>query len=595
MKHVTHNINHRPQNTDHETNGPWSVVRGRSRPSGGYTLITALVFFLAGSTAVIAGITDSVMREVRIVRNESASKQSYYASESALEDAIYRVKYGKTIGVNEFLDVGSSTASTTVTTEADGSQKIVASGDIDTTVRTMEASLAVDSGITFSYALQAGLGGIDMYGSSQVLGDIYTTGSIRGCGSCQITGRAVAAGRSTSAIDIDNSAPVTPANSIIFGNNNSTQDLGQSFQISSTLSIMKAQLYIKKVGNPANATVKIVNDNSGKPTGSILASGTLSSSLVTTSYTWQEITLSANPILTSGTTYWLLIDANTSSSNYYAVAANASYANGTAKTGRSSWDDTGYDAYVKIYIGNNEEGITGEDSFNTLQVQDAYAYETSYLDVDDELWCQIGVDNSESCDTTHADPEVEANPVPLSTITALENEAAVSVFAGDYDKSDSSTYTLGPKKITGDLHIGGSADFRISGTLWVQGNVIFDGTANIWPDLSTKSYAMVVDGTVSLGGSAQIHGGPDNHILIISKSTADPAITISGSADDTVVFTSDGGLLVDGSGKVNVAAAKHITLNGSAQIVYDSTVTSIQLTSGGGGGTFGIKTWKETE
>jgi len=106
---------------------------------------------------------------------------------------------------------------------------------------------------------------------------------------------------------------------------------------------------------------------------------------------------------------------------------------------------------------------------------------------------------------------------------------------------------------------------------------------------------ILVNGTVSLGGSAQIFGSASSHIVIVSTSVADPAITISGSADDTVVSAPNGGLLVEGSGKVNVAAAKHISLTGSAQIEYDPSALDIDITGGSGGGTFDVHSWKEVE
>ena len=145
------------------------------------------------------------------------------------------------------------------------------------------------------------------------------------------------------------------------------------------------------------------------------------------------------------------------------------------------------------------------------------------------------------------------------------------------------------------MSVDGSANLRISGTIWVVGNLVIDGSAVMLPDDNSKNYAIVVDGTISLGGSALILGDVGSHILLISTSSADPAISIAGSADDTVVFTPNGGLLVSGSGKVNVASADHITLNGSAQIKYDPDVSQINITSGNTGGQFGIKSWKETQ
>ncbi|MEK7500112.1 MAG: hypothetical protein AAB649_05915, partial [Patescibacteria group bacterium] len=168
------------------------------RNTGGYVLITTLIFFLTATSAIIAGLSDAVFREIRTVRNESLSKQSYFTSESLLEDASYRIKNGKNIDSSESLTLATSTAVATIATNADGSQTIVSASLGSGIKRTTSMILEEGTGVSFAYAIQGGLGGIDMSGGSSITGDVYTTGSIRGCGSCIISGEAVAAGKSIS-------------------------------------------------------------------------------------------------------------------------------------------------------------------------------------------------------------------------------------------------------------------------------------------------------------------------------------------------------------------------------------------------------------
>jgi hypothetical protein len=486
----------------------------------------------------------------------------------------------------------------TISAGAGGTTEIVSEADASGTKRTTMITLTHDGGISFPYALQAGVGGIDMYGNSRAIGDIYTTGSIRGCGGCVVTGMAVAAGRSTADLEVDNDTTSSPANTISFGNANSTQDLAQSFTVSESLSLIKIGLYIKKTGNPANATIRIVSDDSGSPSASVLASGTLSSSLITSAYSWQEISFTANPVLTEGTAYWIVVDANTSSSNYYVIAANSAYPGGQAKVGRynnSTWNATspsGLDSAIRVYIGSNEEGISGEGESSRLTVGSGYSYQASYVEATGALYCQIGVSNNKSCDTSRTDPVLEEDPVNNTAVALWKAEASESVYDGDYTISGSDDVTLGPKKITGDLHVSGT--LRVSGTIWVVGNVILDGSSQTMPDES-DNYVLLVGGTLSLSGSAEILGSSGSHILITSTSSADPAVTIAGGADDTVIAVPNGGLRVEGTGKVNVAAAKHITLDGSAQIEYDPDVSRFDIESGSTEGEFQLKSWKETQ
>ncbi|MDO8579246.1 MAG: hypothetical protein Q7R72_00030, partial [bacterium] len=190
----------------------------KNRNKGGYALITALIFFLTATSAVIAGISDAVFREVRTIRNESLSKQSYFTSESAVEDATYRIKTAKSLDSTESLTLATSTASVTVSTLGDGSREIVSMADANGTQRNTTLILNQGNAVSFIYAMHGGVEGIDMSGGSVITGDIYTNGSIRGCGSCTVSGQATAAGKSSSSLDQNNSVPTTPTQSIIFGN-----------------------------------------------------------------------------------------------------------------------------------------------------------------------------------------------------------------------------------------------------------------------------------------------------------------------------------------------------------------------------------------
>ncbi len=569
--------------------------------TGGYVLITALIFFLAAGTAVIAGISDGVVREMRTVRNESLSKQSYFASESALEDALYRIKGGKQIGSTEALAVASSSASVTIV-DTDSDTKTVSSlADASGTKRNTQASVDITSGVSFPYAVQTGVGGIDLAAGVSITGDIYTSGSIRSSGAASISGLAVAAEKATIAVDQDNSTPETPTQSITFGNSTASQDMAMSFKISSTTSLMDISFYIKKVGNPANATVKITADSHGSPNFyNPLASGTVSSSFVSTSYDWEDITLTANPILTSGTTYWIVIDANADASSYYMMAANTSYLNGAAKVGRGdtgSWNNTspsGLDAYFKASIGSNTIGIAGDDTYNRLSVGSAYANQVSFVNASGIIYCQEGGSNNKDCDTSRADPVVASLPVTDSLITSWKDEAA----AGGTVTSQTVGWagaTLGPKKINGNLSVSGGGQLRISGTLWVTGTVSISGGASVTSANSSKSYAIISDSGISLSGGSDILGSANSHILLLSTSSADPAISLDGGANDTVLFAPNGIIRVSGGATAKAAAAKRLYVSGGATIIYDPAVSALNLSSGSASTTSNIKSWKETE
>lgn len=569
----------------------------------GYVLITALMFFLAGGIAVVAGLSDSVLREVRIVRNESTSKQSYYASESSLEDALFRIKVGKQISSTEAITVASSTATTTITKGVGDVQIITSIGDVFGTKRSLEATMDTTSGVSFPFLLQGGLGGIDIQNGS-IIGDVYTTGSIRGCGSCSISGQAVSAATATISIDQANSSPLPPSQSITFGNAASTQDFAQGFRVSDELSLVKIEVYIRKVGNPSNATIKIMTAQGNNPSASgVIASGTISSSLVTTGYTWIEIPLTANQILDDNTTYWIVIDANPDGGNYYVIGANSSYGNGQAKIGRTDWNNwsatspSGLDGYFKLTLGTSDVGIMGEGQYNQLSVGSAYAYSVNSVSSTGSLYCQSGSANNKACDMSRTNPPVEPMPVSDGTINLWKNEAlSGGTLTGDQSIGNTGA-TIGPKKIVGNLSVSGGGTLRVSGTLWVTGNVTINGGGHVRSNNSAKSFAIVADGKITLSGGGSIDGSTGSHILLVSTNTdPDDAITISGGANDTALYASEGGVTVTGGASVKAAAAKQLYISGGANVIYDPEMASLNLTSDeSNAGVFNIKTWRESQ
>ncbi|MFA6158689.1 MAG: hypothetical protein WC763_03675 [Candidatus Paceibacterota bacterium] len=107
----------------------------------GFALITALMLFLAGATAALATISGGVLREVKSVEDEGLSKQGYFASESGLEDAIYRIGLNKDMATSSVLSLSSSVASVLLSTLPDGSLDVLSSSVTGQVMRNTEANL----------------------------------------------------------------------------------------------------------------------------------------------------------------------------------------------------------------------------------------------------------------------------------------------------------------------------------------------------------------------------------------------------------------------------------------------------------------------
>jgi len=100
---------------------------------------------------------------VREYQNSSVnlkSKNSYYLAESGVEDAMYRIAAGKTIGASETITLGSNSETTTITTTGSNQKEIVSLGNVSNYQRKMDMILQGGAGVGFNYGIQSGDGGL---------------------------------------------------------------------------------------------------------------------------------------------------------------------------------------------------------------------------------------------------------------------------------------------------------------------------------------------------------------------------------------------------------------------------------------------------
>jgi hypothetical protein len=545
------------------------------------------------------GLVSPTVREYKISSDANKAKQSFYLSESGVEDAYYRIRNSKPITGTTSISLGGNTATTTIVDS--GSQKtIIALGDVSNRERTNELVLIAGTGISFSYGVQSGQGGFTMSNGSSVIGSVYSNGNITGSGS--ITGSATSANSAALTADQTNGSG-TPAYDVQFGNASGTQDFAQSFQTSTTDVVNKVELYLKKVSTPNDLTVRIVSDNSGVPSTTTLASGTLSASLISTTYGWVSVSMSTNPQLTSGTTYWIVVDGGTSSTKYYYIGANANgYAGGTGKIGQysSTWNNTtpsGLDGFFKLYLG----GLTGlidGITVGTLGVGNAYAHTVNNSTIAGTNYCQTGSGNNKACNTSLADPAQVAMPISDQNILDWKDEAlAGGTYTGNMTISGTTT-SLGPKKIVGNLTIQNNSDVTITGTIWVTGNIIFDNNVDtrLSASYGSSEGAIIADGTVSVNNNADFHGSgtSGSYIMVLSTSTSTSAITLGNNAGAVVLYAANGTINVSNNAGATSVNGYAISLSNNAVITFDSGLINANFVSGPSGG-WNVNSWKETE
>ena len=249
-------------------------------------MMIVIIFFMFISLAIIAGLISPTVRAFQDSSVNLKSKSSYYLAESGSEDAYYRLITGRPISSSETITLDSNSVTTTITSGAN-QKEIVSLGDASSFQRKVDLVIKTGAGVAFNYGLQSGNGGVKMDGGSTIKGNIYSNGPIDAI-SASITGTAVAADSFAYTADQSNGTATTPPSTINFGDAAASQDFAQSFQVSTAAPINKIQLYLKKTSSsPSDATIKIVTNNGGSPSTTVVDSTTLSAGNVSSSnFAW---------------------------------------------------------------------------------------------------------------------------------------------------------------------------------------------------------------------------------------------------------------------------------------------------------------------
>lgn len=568
----------------------------------GFAIVTVLLFFLIISIVILTGITTPLAYQVRNSNDLLKARQGFVAAESLNEDALYRLNTGHSLPANLVLPFTTATATASVI-DVGGVKQITSQGFSGSSARTSRASFSLGDGASFNYGLQTGVGGIQMSGGATIYGNVYANGDITGSGGPIITGTAISASISNPIPDQTNEGSTTPSYSITFGTSSVREDFGQAFQVSTTSQVTEVSLYMRKVGAPSNATVRIVSNSSGSPSNTTLASATLSSSLVGSStYGWVTIPFTSPVSLSIGTTYWLVVDAGNNASNYYIMAATSNnYANGDAKVGRmnNSWlvtSPTTLEGYFKLYVGGDRGLISGV-TIGSGGVGNATAHTVNNSTVAGTIYCTNGTGNNKSCNTSYIDPSQSAFPISDANITEWKSDATNGTNRGTWSIGGSTaTSTGGAMKITGNLTVNAGGILTVDGTLYVTGNLDLSGGGRIQlaSSYGNTSGIIVVDGTISLSGGsvATGNGNTGSHILLVSTNTSSSAISAAGGTGSVVLVALNGTVEFSGGTGAKSVVAKQMVMTGGATLTYDSGLADLTFSSGPSGA-WNVESWQE--
>lgn len=586
----------------------------------GQVIIINTLLFFALSTAIIFAITSPVVSSFHITKSFLKSKEAFLLANSASNEALYKLNTGKTLSSVETLTLSQGEAIIAVADTMDGKTVSIHS-DVDSYQRNYELDISVGAGVSFNYGLQVGQGGFDMSGgSSGIIGNVYSNGNIEGSGGAYITGSAVAANILDPETVTSNTGVVDPLYQIDFGGDSVAvpQDAAQSFTVSTTTEVVGVRILIKKTDSPSsNIVMRIVENNSGNPSKTDLAYGTIVASTVTSTFNYLTIPLSSMVSLVPGTTYWLVFDTVDFGGPYYSLGANDDFfGDGQAKTSITGWKSnqnvtwnitspSSLDIYFDIYVGGSTGVIDGV-IIGSDGIGDAFAHEVKNSSVAGTIYCQIGSSNGgKECDTSRTDPVQQPWPVSEGNIVEWKAEASSGGATSSISIS-SDSQTIGPIQINGDLDVSSGATLNLNGSVYVTGNinVSSNGTVKVNPSLNSKGVVLVTDGVVNSNGGGKFEGSgaTGSYILLVTTSncpdgigcSGNSAVNVSGGAGAVIINAQSGTVEFGGGAQAKQVTAEKIVLNGNATIVYDSGLVNPTFTTGPSGA-WNVSSWKEVE
>jgi len=591
------------------------------RPGNFIIIVLVVITFAMIEVAAAYGLVSATSK---IVRGYAYKQTAIHIAEAGVDRSVWCLNHPSTCGnpySGETRQLTGGEYVATITTLSTNVRKIDVTSYIpsqsqpDKTAH-LQASIGIDSTtISFNYGVEVGNGGLEMQNNSQIIGNVYANGPVLGSNGASITGDTFVA----TGMTLDQSWEIQNQDQI-FGLkasncSSSTTDVAESFTPSSSETLNMVSLYIKKNGNPADISIHIVADDSGHPSTTALSTGTLSSNLVTNSYNWANVTFPSPATLTSGTTYWLVADANCEKNKYWIWGkdSNNGYGNGIAKAS-SDWSSEGWssltgDLNFRTYLGGSPTAL---DSVNIGG--DAHANTISNATVTGDAYYQSIFNSTVSgsacpnsaCHPGSDDPPVQPFPVSDGNIVQWEQEAENGVVVFN-DLNITADTTIGPEKIVGNLTVGNGATVTLNGPVWVKGNILFDTNAAIQlnPDFGDGSTVIIADdpdnptvnGQITIQNNANFLGTSSTASFIMLLSNyegAGHAIEVTNNTQAAIFYAHKGSIYLANNVNLKEVTGHTIIMSQNATINYESGLANASFTSGPGASWKILsKSWRE--
>lgn len=467
--------------------------------------------------------------------------------------------------------------------------------------RTIKITASRGVGVAFVYGIQVGEGGLELGNNNEVLGSIYSNGNISAGNNNTITGDAWVAGGPAGSPDQQTDCEGVNCIDFIFGKNvngHDQLDVAQSFQPTETAVLNRISLKVKKFGNPANIMVRILKDKGGQPDkNNVLATGTLFASLVTSTYSFIEVTFDSTPSLSDDTSYWIMVDTSQDSSNYWSWQNDLaqSYNRGSPKwspnwaTGNPTWNSFNGDLSFKTIMGGT---ITSIRAGNNSRVGgDVHANTIDNLIIGKDAYYKTIINSTVGGQSFPNSQDPPPKVFPISDANAIDWQNQAQANGEVWGNITSCVTTLDSKKYLGNVTFDNNCTVTVKSPIWITGKLILNNKNNLKldPSYGTTSGVIVVDGVVELGNDNILQGtGSGSSLLMVlstydSRTSGTSAIEVNNTGNSGVFYAAKG--IVEPGNKNNFKelTAWQIKLTNDSIINYETGLSSTLFTSGPSG------------
>ncbi|MCK5490768.1 MAG: hypothetical protein KAI67_02910 [Candidatus Pacebacteria bacterium] len=585
----------------------------------GFVAMITLLFFMSMTLIIIFSLSTVVLTTNKITKNSIDSVQSYYSGESGVEDGLLRVMkdYDYT-AINSF-SLGDNVQVSQNISQSGNTTTISSMAIYKNNKREIEAELIITTDdVSFHYGVQVGEGGLTMGPNSSIDGNLYSDGPVSGEGT--ITGDLIVA----TGMNLDgNGVWDTYNDDMIFGKDGEVTDIAMSFVPVSTGMLSQVSFYVKN-SNPVHGdgTIRIVEDNAGSPSTTVLATATFLSSKIGSFYGWVNFGFSVPPDLTGGSIYWIIVDVNSSSNKYFSIGrapenTNISKHNPDWSGGSWTTDVAGGYEY-KAYIGGLATSVDG-----MIIEGDVHAYEIIDCTIDGDAYYQVISGSTIGGTSFPGSPDEPIASLPISDGNISDWKAEAEAY-GDLPSSlcNITTDTIiegGKLECPSGFNPDISVIVTLKGTLWVKGNFTLSNNVKFILDsgYGSNSGIIIVDdsGNEAIGGKIIIENNnvicgsqglnvgedgcrPSNetYILMLSthSGTATNAIEVSNNADGAIFYAHNGTAHIKNNANLKEVTAYKLSLENNATVTYESGLASTSFSSGPGGG-YEIENWNEIQ